>query len=66
MKSVAEKLDRLRSDLERGNRQLDLLHARRAELRDNLLRTAGAIQVLEELIAEEEPQLTSVEVAAEA
>jgi prefoldin subunit 5 len=53
MEQTRERLDDLRAEMETGQRQLELLDARRAELRDTLLRIAGAIQVLEELLAAE-------------
>lgn len=46
---VSERLEQLRGELERGERQLGVLDRHRAELRDTLLRISGAIQVLEEL-----------------
>lgn len=46
---LSDRLERLRGEWERGERQLELLDRHRAELRDTLLRISGAIQVLEEL-----------------
>ncbi len=46
---LSERLERLRGERERGERQLELLDRHRGELRDTLLRISGAIQVLEEL-----------------
>jgi prefoldin subunit 5 len=54
MTRARDRLQRLRSELEAGERQLQLLDERRAHLRDTLLRIAGAIQVLEELEAGDE------------
>jgi prefoldin subunit 5 len=54
MNNVHERLDELRSEAETGQRQLQLLDERRTELRDTLLRIAGAIQVLEEIAVAEE------------
>ena len=45
------RLQELRAEAESGQHQLRLLDARRAELRDTILRISGAIQVLEELLA---------------
>jgi prefoldin subunit 5 len=54
MNNVHERLGELRSEAETGQRQLQLLDERRTELRDTLLRIAGAIQVLEEIAVAEE------------
>ena len=53
MEHLQTRLAELRGERDSGQRQLELLDARRAELRDTLLRIAGAIQVLEELLAAE-------------
>jgi hypothetical protein len=47
--ACAARLAELRDELAEGGRQLAALDQRRAELRDTMLRIAGAIQVLEEL-----------------
>jgi hypothetical protein len=46
-------LEILREEFGRGQQQLSLLEQKRGEVRDTLLRISGAIQVLEELLAEE-------------
>jgi prefoldin subunit 5 len=46
---IRERLEQLRDERERGERQLEQVERHRAELRDTLLRISGAIQVLEEL-----------------
>lgn len=46
-----QRLQELRDDYASGENQLAQLDHRRVQLQDGLLRTAGAIQVLEELIA---------------
>jgi prefoldin subunit 5 len=51
---LQRRLDELRVELEKGSRELDRIERQRQELRDQMLRIAGAIQVLEELIAAEE------------
>ncbi len=51
MNAAAARLEQLRQEREQGTRQLELLDARRRELRDTLLRIDGAIQVLAELAA---------------
>jgi hypothetical protein len=48
---IEERLTQLRAEFENGQRVLDDLEARRAGVQSSLLRIAGAIQVLEELIA---------------
>jgi hypothetical protein len=45
------RLQELRDDYASGENQLAHLDRRRVQLQDGLLRTAGAIQMLEELIA---------------
>lgn len=51
---MKERLAKLKADFEKGQQHLQMLDQQRAELRDTLLRISGAIQVLEELLAEEE------------
>ena len=51
-KTVEQKLQELRSEFERGQQQLALVEQRRQELRETMLRISGAIQVLEELKAQ--------------
>ena len=46
-----QRLQELRDDYSSGENQLAQLDRRRVQLQDGLLRTAGAIQMLEELIA---------------
>ena len=55
---VRERLGLLRLEYEKGERRLELLDRQRVEVRDTLLRIGGAIQVLEELIATEQPAAT--------
>lgn len=50
---LEKRLSELRAELEKGNRELERLDRRRQDLRDQMLRISGAIQVLEELIATE-------------
>jgi hypothetical protein len=45
----------LAEELRKGREEMARLDARRAELRDTMLRIGGALQVLEELAREEEP-----------
>ncbi len=48
---MEKRLEQLRLEYEKGQRQLELLDRRRQEVRDTLLRISGAIQVLGELAA---------------
>jgi hypothetical protein len=52
---MIERLVALKMELEKGRQQMAILDGRRHELRDTLLRIAGAIQVLEELQAQDRP-----------
>jgi len=56
-------MERRRSDLaaefERGEQLLTEMNARQNELRTNLLRIGGALQVLDELLAVEVPNTTT-------
>jgi len=47
-----ERLDTLRREYEAGQKMLADLEARQLELRETLLRIAGAIQVVQELLAD--------------
>lgn len=50
---ITARLDELKRDFEAGQAQLHELEARQAHLRETLLRISGAIQVLEELRAQQ-------------
>jgi predicted nucleic acid-binding Zn-ribbon protein len=50
-KTMNDKLAQLKKELEKGQQQLALLEQRKQEVRDTMLRIAGAIQVLEEMQA---------------
>jgi hypothetical protein len=52
VKTVIERLKMLEEEYRKGQQMLSDLDQRRAEIRDTLLRIAGAIQVLKELTAE--------------
>ncbi len=52
---IEARLAELRTDFGDGERALRELDARRDQLQVSLLRVGGAIQVLEELLAAEEP-----------
>ncbi len=49
---IAVRLDTLRQEYETGQRMLADLEGKALDLRQTLLRIAGAMQVLEELLAE--------------
>lgn len=49
---VAKRLEELRQDWSTGQQRLESLDNERQRLRETLLRIAGAIQVLEELMRE--------------
>ena len=50
---LEQRLTELKTEFESGQKMLADLEARQANLRDSLLRISGAIQVLEEELAEE-------------
>jgi hypothetical protein len=60
---VTERLKTLEDEYRKGQQMLSELDQRRSEVRDTLLRIAGAIQVLKELSAD---QAQSVETLAAA
>jgi uncharacterized coiled-coil DUF342 family protein len=47
---IEQRIAQLRKELDRGQRMLNEMDARRAELQATILRISGAIQVLEELL----------------
>ena len=61
---LRRKLAELKQEWETGQRRLTMLETQRQETRDTLLRIAGAIQVMQELLGEpvgetmEEPTLS--------
>jgi hypothetical protein len=54
----------LAAELERGERVLAEMNARQGELRANLLRISGAMQMLDELLAAETPNEPHLQRAA--
>jgi hypothetical protein len=58
---IVERLEKLRVELLKGERQLEALERERQETRDTLLRISGAIQVLDEMLARSrEPEAASL------
>ncbi len=54
MSTIRTRLDELELELSKGQRRLETLDQERQQVRDTLLRISGAIQVLQELLAQEE------------
>ncbi len=52
---IEQRLNTLKSELTSGQKMLADLEAKQTNLRDTLLRISGAIQVLEELLAQSQP-----------
>ena len=46
---MQQRLQELRTELEKGRQRMQMLERERQEVRDTMLRISGAIQVLEEL-----------------
>jgi prefoldin subunit 5 len=60
-----ERLEGLRAELQKGRQRLELLDRQRQEVRDTMLRISGAIQVIEELLAQHsaispQPELATI------
>lgn len=53
---LEKRLNELRAEFESGQKMMADLESKQANLRDTLLRISGAIQVLEEVLAEESGQ----------
>lgn len=51
---IRQRLDQLKAELVSGEQQLRSLETRKAELERTLARIQGAIQVLQEMLAEQE------------
>ncbi len=56
---LERRLDQLKAEFEAGQQMLADLEAKQANLRETLLRISGAIQVLEEVLAESEKEAGS-------
>jgi predicted nuclease with TOPRIM domain len=52
---IQARLEELKKELETGQAELQKVEAQRAYLNETMLRISGAIQALEELLAEEQP-----------
>lgn len=59
-----DRLHQLQDELKKGQQEMARLDLRRTELRDAMLRISGAIQVLEELLAQQAPANSQRELAA--
>lgn len=59
-----ERLEELRRELAKGQQEMVRLDRQRQELRDTMLRISGAIQVIEELLAQQAPGSLQPELAA--
>ena len=59
-----DRLQQLKDELQKGQQEMARLDLRRQELRDTLLRISGAIQVIEELLAQQAPASPQHELAA--
>ena len=55
---IEQRLQSLKTEFESGQKMLAELEAKQANLQNTLLRISGAIQILEELLAETETQQT--------
>jgi len=53
---LEQRLAELKSEFEAGQKMLADLERKRNELEATMLRISGAIQVIEELLAQEQPQ----------
>ena len=63
---LAARLTKLRQEYDAGQNMLADLEGRRLDLQQTLLRIGGAIQVLEELLAEQQPPSANGATAASA
>lgn len=61
---MEQRLQELRQQLEKGQQEMTRLDLRRQELRDTMLRISGAIQVIEELLAQQDSRRPESELVA--
>jgi predicted nuclease with TOPRIM domain len=62
---LQQRLQSLKTEYEAGQKMLAELDAKQANLRETLLRISGAIQVLEEMLANDEGAADSGDITAE-
>lgn len=60
---MTNRLEELKRELEKGRQRLEALERERQELRDTMLRISGAIQVIEELLAQQSAEFPKSELA---
>ena len=60
-KMMQNRLQQLKQEFERGQKQLEILDHKRRDLRDTLLRISGAMQVVEELLEQQKASRPDVE-----
>ena len=58
---MQNRLQQLKQEFERGQKQLEILDHKRRDLRDTLLRISGAMQVVEELLEQQKASKPDVE-----
>lgn len=58
---MQNRLQQLKQEFERGQKQLEILDHKRRDLRDTLLRISGAMQVVEELLEQQKASQPDVE-----
>lgn len=56
---LQQRLDTLRGEFEKGQKQLRDVHQQQTYLQETLLRIQGAMQVLEEMLGEDTPEETA-------
>ncbi len=64
-KQLEKRLSKLKSEFEAGQKMLAELETKKSELQTTLLRISGAIQVLEELLAQDKEEVENPEVKAQ-
>ena len=62
---LQQRLDELKKEFEIGQNRLQEMDRQQAHLRETLLRISGAIQVLEELLAQDQPAVEHAPSVAE-